>query len=165
MRRRRFGVPIRVLAGAPRTMSDREVALRFTIGHEKAPDPGRYDPWILLKLRRQFRSATDADVARFREALQRLRGRVRVEPMEIRRLVTRVAVGEGEGNSLQDLTLSLAAFWFASLVREGTLRTRGDAAAWVQHHLVATSPEDPAIDSVAPDESDGAPTRDTMGRA
>lgn len=34
-----WGATVRELVGAPATMSDEEVALRLTIGHEKAPDP------------------------------------------------------------------------------------------------------------------------------
>lgn len=42
VQRNMAGKPIRFWIGAPKSMSDEEVAIRLMIGHEKAPDPGYF---------------------------------------------------------------------------------------------------------------------------
>lgn len=135
---RRLAVRVRDLVGAPRGMPRTEVALRLTIGHEKRPDPGRHDPLILLKLRRQFASATDDDVASFVAAVERVvdgapGGDLAAAPGPL----TSIHVGSGTGNSRQDLRLSIAAYVLAELVTTGRLAAGADVAAWIRRNLKA----------------------------
>jgi hypothetical protein len=135
--RRRFGLSLRRWVGAPPEMSASEVALRFAIGHEKAPDPGRFDPLMLLKVRRQFRSAGDRDVTAF---LRAVREAVRDETFDAALALgrmRRLGVGRGAGNSVEDLTLTLAGYVLAERIRSGSLARRRDIAAWIRAGLCA----------------------------
>jgi hypothetical protein len=128
---------LRDWAGAPKEMSTAEVALRLVIGHEKAPDPGVPDPLVLPKVRRQFRSCTDGDLAAFHRALEAL-GRdwvfsfAKVDPY-----MSQIEVGSARGNSCQDLYLSLAAYHFVQLLKGGQFLDRGAMARWVRDNLKA----------------------------
>jgi hypothetical protein len=135
VRARRFGVRARDWAGAPKGMSDEEVGLRLIIGHEKEPDPGRFDPLMLLKVRRQFASATGADVAAFRRALAVQGPGVGLDLATASEHLSAIAVGSGVGNSNQDMLLSLAGYRLAQLVTTRRLRTGAEVARWVRDRL------------------------------
>jgi len=135
VRAKRFGFTLRRLGGADPELSDDEVALRFAIGHEKTSDPGRYDPLMLLKVRRQYRSATTADVHAFREAVRGQVGASLVDLAQLRGDLTSVAVGHGTGNSPQDLTLTALGALLAEDIRSGAISRREDVAAWVRSNL------------------------------
>ncbi len=131
----RFGIRVRDLVGAPKDMSNDEVALRLTIGHEKLPDPGRFDPLILWKLRRQFACVTDADVVTFGDALAALGSDTGLDLNRAGQHLAEIAVGDRVGNSIQDLNLSLAGYRLAQLVRDGRFAHREEFAAWVRENL------------------------------
>jgi hypothetical protein len=135
--RRRFGLRVRDLAGAARDMTDEEVALRLIIGHEKAPDPRATEPLILVKVRRQFRTATAGDVSAFREALTALGEAIDLDLERTRPCVAAIAVGTGRGNSIQDLMLSLAAYHLAALLQRRIIADRAALAAWLRKNLAA----------------------------
>jgi hypothetical protein len=137
---RQLGLPLRRLVGAPKEMSDLEVALRLMIGHEKEPDPYFADPLVLFKVRRQFSSATSDDVAAFRRALAAL-GTAPVADLEAaRRKLDAIEVGEDRGNSWQDLLLSLMGWHMTVRIQEGDITDGTMAAAWIRSNLEA--PED-----------------------
>jgi|GEM_PF-150382 len=172
---------IRAIVGAPREMGDSEVALRLTIGHEKAPDPRNAGPaalrvlatgvavggvamvaaadrraiastsgialiaaaaWqarvILGGFRRQFSATSDADLAAWRQALQ-MAGpgipldRQAVEGPESPPLA--IAVGDGVGNSAQDLRLSLVGWRLGGLMSEGAFADRRAIGTWLREAL------------------------------
>jgi len=135
VKRTRFRRRIRDLAGAPRDMRDEEVAVRLAIGHEKAPDPRPWEPLILWKVRRQFRSATAEDVALFRRALAALGASRRLDLGLAAAALAGIHVGTGMGNSAEDLNLTLVAYRLADLIRRGELTSRQEVAEWLRDAL------------------------------
>jgi hypothetical protein len=131
----KFGRRVRDWVQAPAEMSNEEVALRLIIGHEKEPDPRIPDPLVLPKVRRQFASATDDDVAAFRQACAALEPGGSLDLDEIAAQLGGIQVGRGRGNSLQDLYLSFAGTFLAHLIEAGRFSTRHEIARWVRQHL------------------------------
>ena len=172
---------IRHILGAPAAMSDSEVALRLTIGHEKVPDPPNVleasllilaqgfgaarwtvarDGTVTERVRRivaalmaeachqavdsfvtyraQFHATTEDDIAAWQEAL-RVSGKGRAfawQPLEGASSPLRaIAVGNGEGNSMQDLRLSLVGWRLGQLIGCGAFNRRQDVAAWIRRTL------------------------------
>lgn len=135
--KRWFGIPIRDLVGAPKDMSNEEVAIRLIIGHEKRPDPGSLDPLVLPKVRKQFASATDEDVAAFLSAQAALGTGLKISLYGAKEGLAKIQIGEGRGNSIQDLNLSLVGCYLAQLIKEGQLSSRQEVATWVRTNLKA----------------------------
>lgn len=133
--RRRLGVRVRDLVGAPPGMANGEVALRLIIGHEKAPDPWMGDPLVLVKVRRQFAMATGADVNAFRRARTALGGDRRLDLERLAPYLDQIEVGTGRGNSVQDIYLSFAGYYFAQIVAQGGFSKRGEMARWIRENL------------------------------
>jgi hypothetical protein len=137
VRQQRLGVAIRSMIGAAPEMPDSEVAMRLAIGHEKAPDPWRYNPFTPWWVRQQFRSAGDHDLAAFRAALS---WAAEHEPIDVEALYARavaIGPGTGTGNSAADLTLTLLGYAFAQRVQGGAFPGRGAMAAWIRAHIAA----------------------------
>jgi hypothetical protein len=137
VRARRFGVRSRDWVGAPEELEDAQVALRFAIGHEKEPDPGRYDPLMLLKVRRQYASASDADADAFLAALEALEGDVDLLLDRAAAILSEIDVGERDGNSPEDLCLTLVGYRLAHLIDTGRLQGGGEVASWIRRNLHA----------------------------
>jgi hypothetical protein len=116
-------------------MADEVVALRLSIGHEKLPDPGRYDPLMLLKVRRQFASATESDVASFQAALEAVRTAVDLDMDEAMAALEKIDVGHQTGNSAEDLRLTLAGYRLVELITSNALESGKDAADWIRRNL------------------------------
>jgi hypothetical protein len=135
---RRVGMRVRDLVGAPRSMSNREVAIRLTVGHEKAPDPRPAEPLVLAKVRRQFAAATAGDAIAFETALARLAGAFDLDLEPVAADLDRIAIGRGPGNSRQDLALSLAGFHLAALFTSGAFRDGQGLAAWLRRNVAAS---------------------------
>jgi hypothetical protein len=172
---------IRRVVGAPAAMSDREVALRLTIGHEKVPDPPNALEasllilaqglvavrWIVAKdgtvkerarrivaallaeacrqavnsiitYRAQFHATTDDDLAAWQEAL-RVSGKGRAFDWQALEGASSplgaITIANGEGNSVQDLRLSLAGWRLGQLIACGAFDRRQDVAAWIRRTL------------------------------
>lgn len=172
---------IRAIVGAPATMSDREVALRLTIGHEKIADPPNALEAALLILaeglvaarwalaadasarervrrivtaiiaaswrqardslatyRAQFGATTQGDIAACHKAL---RAGGRGKALDRQALegpgspLRAIAVGNGEGNSVQDLRLSVAGWRVGQMVEHGAFGDRQAIAAWIRRTL------------------------------
>ena len=181
---------IRAIVGAPHEMGDSEVALRLTIGHEKAPDPRNAGPaalrvltsslavggvaaaanadrrviastsgialiaasaWqarvILAGFRRQFSATSAMDLTAWDEAL-RLGGpdtpfdRRAVEGAESPLLA--IVVGDGVGNSIQDIRLSLVGWRLGGLIGDGAFADRRAIGPWLREALRPCEDEDPA---------------------
>jgi hypothetical protein len=147
---RRLGIRVRDLAGAPRAMPNRAVAVRLAIGHEKAPDPGRYDLLILRKLRRQFAAASDGDVAVFDRAQTVLAAGTDVDLARARQALAGITVGCGQGNSAPDLLLTLVAYHLARLIDHATFVAPADVAAWLRRNLAAPLDPVPASETDRP---------------
>ena len=133
---RRFGVRVRDWVRAPKDMPDDEVALRFAIGHEKVPDPILGDPRGLVQFPQQFTSATAEDVTTYRRAIAALGTGWRVDLEAGLLALSDIAVGRGRGNSIQDLALSLVACRLGQMIRDGSVRTGAEVAAWIRANLL-----------------------------
>jgi len=176
---------VRAIVGAPAGMSDADVAVRMTIGHEKAADPPTgadaaravlaaatraYDAskkdgesalerdrrvariivaetrgqvaGILAEFRAQFSATTDGDVVAWHKAL-RMSARGRGTAFDTRAIegwrspLRRIKVSSGEGNSMQDLRLSLVGWRLGELIQSGALDSRGAVGAWLRATLGA----------------------------
>lgn len=134
---RRLGFRLRDLVGAPREMGLAEVALRFIVGHEKRPDPHRFDPLVLFGIRRQFASATLGDVEAFRAADAALGPGPAADLQRALPYLETIPLGEGRGNSRADLLLSFAGYRLARLIQGDQIRHREEIAAWIRRHLKA----------------------------
>jgi hypothetical protein len=147
---RKLGRRVRDWVRAPAEMSNEEVVIRLVVGHEKEPDPRIPDPLVLVKVRRQFDSATDGDVAAFRRARAALELDGALDLDRLAGHLAGVQVGQGRGNSVQDLYLSFAGYLLAHLIKAGHFSTRHEVAGWVRQNLKAqeqhdaeTSPAEP----------------------
>jgi hypothetical protein len=92
----------------------------------------------LATYRAQFAATTDADIAAWHEALRLCaRGReLDRRALEGPRSPLRViAVGSGEGNSVQDLRLSLAGWRFGQLIGAGAFGDGRQIGAWIRRTL------------------------------
>jgi hypothetical protein len=90
----------------------------------------------LAAYRAQFAATTAQDMAAWHEAL-RLCGRAldRRALEGPRSPLRAIRLGGGEGNSIQDLRLTLAGWRFGELIGAGTLADRREASAWIRHAL------------------------------
>lgn len=172
---------IRAIVGAPAAMGDEEVALRLSIGHEKAPDPREAVPAIIRVLlatavvdavatfsginatwrrrlmvgsllvatsrqvriildgfRAQFTAATTEDMGAWDSALRRsgtleVFDRQAVEGPDSP--LNAIAVAAGEGNSIQDLRLTLVGWRLGQLISSGAFDSRRSVSDWLRATL------------------------------
>jgi predicted MPP superfamily phosphohydrolase len=166
-------------------MPDAEVALRLSIGHEKATDPRtplaatwralvtgaiacagvalcgarRETAWrtfflalgvgtwwqarvILAAFRTQFAATSDRDLAAWEQALALCGGGAGLDKQAIapEGPLRGIRVGTGEGNSVQDLRLTLVGWRLGQLISSGALPDPYAAAAWIWQ-VLAERPE------------------------
>jgi|GEM_PF-5359195 len=161
-----MGSPLRDWLDAPSTMSDEDVAIRLMIGHEKSPDPSffgavgecilessqsaYYDevpgmscmgqaPWIMLEnFKKQFNSATDEDVERFK-ALRAIILKKNITPEDfvlIEDFVDSVGINSGyQGCSEQDLRLSIIGWVLGELIKNNEFNNRAEVASWLRQYI------------------------------
>lgn len=106
---------------------------RLIVGHEQSSDAG-VD--YLVKYR-QFLSATDSEIQTFLDAVAALPNDPKIDISKASSLISSIRIGSGEGNSIQDLRLSLYGYKFGSRIRLGNLTTRADAGKWLRVNLEA----------------------------
>jgi hypothetical protein len=104
---------------------DADAPLRLIIGHEKVADPpdiNRTSPRTLLtalrRFREQYQSATEDDIAQFRDGHLDL-----------------IRVGDGLGNSMEDLRLSHKGWLFGRSITEGRFKSREEVAGWIRTEI------------------------------
>lgn len=158
-----LGVPngntIRELIQAPDTLTDEDVALRLTIGHEKAPDPpGGAEAAIAVLLspapvvasqamirmivgafRAQFAACSDADVEAWNRAIAALGTANRLNLDAAEPQLQRIGIVFAyRGNSVQDLRLSLVGWRLGQMLRSNAFgNDRQRVAAWLRSNLGA----------------------------
>jgi len=177
---------IRAMVGAPDTMSDAEVALRLSIGHEKVADPPNTaeaalevvaamalaarriigqdltaserarrigavfvkEAWgqfrsTLDTFKTQFNATTARDIAAWRKTL-RMSGSAKAfdrRAVEGRRSpLNAIAITGGEGNSIQDLRLTLVGWQLGQLLARGAFKDRHAIGPWLRRALGETGP-------------------------
>ncbi|MCB1172796.1 MAG: hypothetical protein KDK39_04490 [Leptospiraceae bacterium] len=144
-----------ISAGDPRaaSMSDTELAVYLSIGHEKFPDPfglhsalkaGSLDPRRIFI--EQFRRATDADYGHFQQALAVLDKQTHPDFDSIEELLQQIGIQDErrrwgvlwhKGNSMADLRLTIAAFDMARRIQTGRIQTRIEAGDYIRQNLQA----------------------------
>lgn len=106
---------------------------RLIVGHEQSTDAGV----DYLVHYRQFLAATDAEIRTFLDAVAALPNDPKIDISKASSLISSIRIGTGEGNSIQDLLLSLYGYKFGSRIRFGNLATRADAGKWLRVNLEA----------------------------
>jgi hypothetical protein len=106
---------------------------RLIVGHEQSTDAGV----DYLVHYRQFLAATDSEIRTFLDAVAALPNDLKIDISKASSLISSIRIGTGEGNSKQDLLLSLYGYKFGSRVRLGNLTTRADAGKWLRGNLEA----------------------------
>jgi hypothetical protein len=175
-----LGLPMRLWLGAGKGLSDEQVALRLTIGHELAGDPGLAlgaltgsvlslplamlvvlavgsgpVAWLgllpafaglacgaaaeqLLGFRRQFRRAGAREETAFLQAATALGPGPTLDldaaEFALKPILERIDINQ-QGNSYQDLRLSLLGWWLGQAVRSGKLSERAEVATWLRLNL------------------------------
>jgi hypothetical protein len=155
-----MGRRLRDWLGADASMSDSEVAMRLTVGHEKSPDPGAGTAAgggflggilggavgagigaaaaVLGAFRDQFAAATDSDIQVFTAAEKALGSST---PLDLAAANSKLRGGitvdpTGRGNSYQDLLLSLYGWRLGQWIKAGKFKTGAEIAAWVRANLM-----------------------------
>jgi hypothetical protein len=106
---------------------DTDMSFRLMIGHEKVADPpdanrlGIKTLFTALRcFRAQYQSVTDDDVAQFQTGQLEM-----------------IRVGNGLGNSMEDLRLSHKGWLFGRSITEGHFRSREEVADWIRTEIGA----------------------------
>lgn len=156
-----LGAPMRYHIGIPASLSDHDVAIRLTIGHELSPDPNvpiagvigaltipgagpligggiasYYEIWS--SYRSQFFSVKPEDVLAFNAALKAL-GTSLILNMDaadvaLIPIFVKIRVQE-RGNSYQDLRLSLVGWYLGEAILQGRFTSGIQVAEWVRKNL------------------------------
>lgn len=146
-----FGRSLRDWIGAPELMLDDEVARRLIIGHEKSSDPGKgtaIGGWLIAGVlgaatavlgafREQFAACTAADVAACLQAEKAL-GTAPVLAVTAAEEALRgiQIVSTQNGNSFQDLILSLYGYRLGQDISNGKFANRAAVASWLSSNIV-----------------------------
>jgi predicted MPP superfamily phosphohydrolase len=101
---------------------------------------------ILAAFRAQFAATTDADLAAWRQALDLSGDGSGFDPRALAPggPLYRIRVGSGEGNSVQDLRLTLVGWRLGQLIGSGMLPDRQAAALWIRRALAEHPDRAPA---------------------
>jgi hypothetical protein len=105
------------------------ICIRLIIGHEQVADNAT------LAFVRQAISADESDVDLFRKALSTVTPGLNQNPHASLSILKGIRVGTGQGNSMQDLQLSLFGFKFGQMIRGETINTRAFAARWIRSNI------------------------------
>jgi hypothetical protein len=157
-----FGIRMRDHIGIPTSLSDHDVALRLTIGHELSPDPNvllagilglgipipgsgplpsigasvYYEIWS--SYRNQFFSVKPEDVAAFNIALQALGTNILLNMNAAEVALTPIFAKirpQERGNSFQDLRLSLVGWYLGKAILQGRFTSGVQVSEWVRKNL------------------------------
>lgn len=105
-----------------------DVTLRFFLGHEKIGDQN--GPW------QQYGAASDADIDLFLLAIGAdSAGNYDLRDEYLMRILGSGSLAGRTGNSLEDLRLTLRGWRFGQLIANGKIKTREDAALWLQENI------------------------------
>jgi hypothetical protein len=116
------------------------ICIRLIIGHEQVADNAT------LAFGRQAISADESEIALFSKALSTVTPDLNQNPHTSLAALKRIRVGMGQGNSIQDLHLSLFGFKFGQMIRAGTINTRAFAARWIRSNIGGVADRGVVID-------------------
>jgi hypothetical protein len=145
--------------GADSTLTDEEVAIRLTVGHEKAPDPGAgtaaggaIPGWIaggpigagagaaiaiLEAFRTQYSKATPTDVTNFRSAETNLGPGTKLDLKSADTTLHGITVDKSmQGNSYEDLLLSCCGWRLGQWIKSGKFTATADVGTWIRTNLM-----------------------------
>ncbi len=108
---------------------DETICVRLIVGHEQVPDDAT------LAFARQAASPSNGEIVDFFRASDLVTAGTNQALGPTRLALSRIEIGKGQGNSFQDLQLSLFGFKFGKMIRTGTLTTRPQAAQWIRTNL------------------------------
>ena len=128
------------IANPDSTVDAEDVCERLIIGHEQVPDNA---PDALKK---QAKSAEDSEIARFEQALSTVTRDLNQNPHASLSALRGIRVGTGQGNSMQDLQLSLFGFKLGKMIRAGTINNRSYAARWIRSNIGGVNDSAPVGD-------------------
>jgi hypothetical protein len=113
----------------PPFAADEVICVRLIIGHEQVADDAT-GAFI-----RQALSPSNAEIVIFFTALGIVTAARNQTVAVSRAALSGIRIGTGQGNSIQDLHLSLFGFKFGQMIRSGTISNRGDAAMWIRTNI------------------------------
>lgn len=152
--RTKWGVSLSALLGVSAGDSSQAVAIRLIVGHEKAPDPDdRDNRFMLLQgFLAQFHRATDSDIQAFLDAEAALADRPEVcqnTSLDLKKaepFLRKIEIHpDWQGNSIQDLRLSLMGWHLGRMVRAGCFTQSDEIGRWLRKNLAAHSDRLPAM--------------------
>jgi hypothetical protein len=108
---------------------DEIICVRLIIGHEQVADDAPFVDYL------QADSPMNDEIRWFFNALMLVTASPNQNINRSRIALFMIRTGTGQGNSVQDLHLSLFGFKFGKMIREGTITTRSDAALWIRTNI------------------------------
>jgi hypothetical protein len=116
--------------GTPTAFPKEEIiCVRLIIGHEQVADDATN-----ANIRAAL-SPTNDEILQFFSALGMVTASPNQDINRSRAGLSGIRIGTGQGNSMQDLHLSLFGFKFGKMIRQGTIATRNDAALWIRTNI------------------------------
>jgi hypothetical protein len=108
------------------------ICCRMIVGHEQVGDDA-----VLANIR-QVKSPSDSEVRTFYNAVLQCKTNATVDLSKVQSLLASVTVGNGVGNSRQDLHLSCFGYIFGTLIREGAkgMWELADGSGWLRRNLL-----------------------------
>lgn len=115
--------------------------VRLIIAHEQIPDSGVFgqEPSFWNKVSTVLASVPLTEEDNFRKAFVGLGAGPQHDPDKAAANLLGVNVGNGSGNSRQDLLLSLFGFKFGTMIRKGELTKIAEGGNWIRVNLVDPS--------------------------
>jgi hypothetical protein len=118
-----------IVARLPGLAHEEIVCVDLIIGHEQVADNAAQAQV------RQALSPTAGEIRRFFAAVPVVTESPNQGTEQSRSALSGIRIGTGQGNSFQDLHLSLFGFKFGTMIRLGTITTRKDAALWIRTNI------------------------------
>jgi len=116
--------------GTPTAFPKNEIiCVRLIIGHEQVADDANFANF------RAAESPTNEEIRQFFVALVLVTASPSQNINLSRAALSGIRIGTGQGNSVQDLHLSLFGFKFGTMIRQSKITTRSDAALWIRTNI------------------------------
>jgi hypothetical protein len=115
--------------------------VQLIIAHEQIPDSGVYgqEPDFWNKVSTILANVTQTDSDNFWRAFVGLGAGPQHDTDKAAANLAGINIGNGSGNSRQDLLLSLFGFKFGTMIRKGELTNIADGGNWIRVNLVDAS--------------------------
>jgi hypothetical protein len=116
-------------SGEMQAYAPEDICIRLIIGHEQVADnaPNAKEE--------QAKSATEREVALFENALSLVTPALNQDPNSSLAALKGINIGSGQGNSIQDLHLSLFGYKLGRMIRYKDISDRVYAAKWIRRNI------------------------------